>query len=380
MLAAESPRLYALLSGCKAQQATGPIFDVSDELVLQNFRSVLRKGRDDDALLSAIMVTFAFAVTSGSIGREFLGYQSEALSSIRRRISSPTMVPSESTLGAILLLAGIEARLGMPRQVQFHMGAIQRLLDVCRSKGVYLSDSIKRAIFWQDLNSSVMSGSSRVVDHTTFSELLWTRDPFSPTFFILPPGFEPHAHLLGNDFVEVLKDVYALQCIRDSEFFGVEDAIEMAHVDNHQASIQSRLVSLPNRSSISKCCHLAAYLCASMLRCKVWRDSIIPSHLSLQLLFELHQANDDPVWNEQPRLLAWLLHIGGAFAPMGSVRSDYTALLHLNRKTRLGGLYTSWLELVEILKQFIWSEKAFAAQVKAFWDESSAYVGQIKID
>ncbi|KAF5010366.1 hypothetical protein FDECE_3482 [Fusarium decemcellulare] len=108
MLAAESPRLYALLSGCKAQQATGPIFDVSDELVLQNFRTVLRKGRDDDALLSAIMVTFAFAVAPGSIGREFLGYQSEALSSIRRRISSPAMVPSESTLGAILLLAGIE--------------------------------------------------------------------------------------------------------------------------------------------------------------------------------------------------------------------------------------------------------------------------------
>lgn len=37
----------------------------------------------------------------------------------------------------------------MPRQVQLHMGAIQQLLNVCQTKSVYLSDGIKRAIFWQ---------------------------------------------------------------------------------------------------------------------------------------------------------------------------------------------------------------------------------------
>lgn len=121
-----------------------------------------------------------------------------------------------------------------------------------------------------------MTGSSRVVDHTTFSELQWRRDPFSPNFFILPPGFQAQSHLLGEEFVEVLKDVYALQCIRDSDLLGKEDVIAIAHIDNHQASIQSRLVSLPNRSSISECCHLAAYLCSAMLRCKLWRCSTIP--------------------------------------------------------------------------------------------------------
>jgi hypothetical protein len=136
-----------------------------------------------------------------------------------------------------------------------------------------------------------MTGSSRVVDHTTFSELQWRRDPFSPNFFILPPGFQAQSHLLGEEFVEVLKDVYALQCIRDSNLFGKDDVIAMVRIDNHQASIQSRLVSLPNRSSISECCHLAAYLCSVMLRCKVWPASTIPvsqphglhflSHISL---------------------------------------------------------------------------------------------------
>lgn len=135
---------------------------------------------------------------------------------------------------------------------------------------------ISRLFIRQDLNSSVMTGSSRIVDHTTFSELQWRRDPFSPNFFILPPGFHPVSHLLGYEFVEVLKDVYALQRIRDSAMFGTEDAISMAHIDNHQASIQSRLVSLPSRSSISQCCHLAAYLSSSMLRCQMWRCSTIP--------------------------------------------------------------------------------------------------------
>jgi hypothetical protein len=127
-----------------------------------------------------------------------------------------------------------------------------------------------------DLNSSVMTGASRVVDHTTFTELQWRRDPFSPSFFILPPGFQTQSHLLSEEFVEVLKDVFALQCIRDSAFFGKEDVISMAHIDNHQASIQSRLVSLPTCSVVSECCHLAAYLCSTMLRCKIWRSSTIP--------------------------------------------------------------------------------------------------------
>lgn len=128
----------------------------------------------------------------------------------------------------------------------------------------------------QDLNSSVMTGSSRVVDHTTFSELQWRRDTLSPDFFVLQPGFQTQSHLLGEEFIEVLKDVSALKCIRDSALFGTEDVISIAYIDNHQASVQSRLVNLPNCSPISECCHLAAYLCSAMLRCKIWRASTIP--------------------------------------------------------------------------------------------------------
>lgn len=81
--------------------------------------------------------------------------------------------------------------------------------------------------------------------------------------------------------------------------------------------------------------------------------------------------NGNPVWDSHPDVLAWLLNIGGAFAPNGIIRSDYVALLRLNYSSRFNGLYGSWLELLEVLEQFIWSEEAFLSQVKGFWEEYS---------
>ncbi|KAJ5975998.1 N-ethylmaleimide reductase, partial [Penicillium waksmanii] len=360
MLAAESPKQQPLLNQQFDRQAIRPMFSVSDELVLRNFHSVLQNGSNDNALLSAVLLTFSFSFGADNLNTECLGYQSQSMSYIRDRMSYPEKATTESTLGAILLLARIEALLGIPNHVQLHMSAIKEILGVCQRLGVYLSDGIKRAIFWSDLNASVMTGSHRIVDHTTFAELQWRRDPFAPDFFILPPGFQEHSVLLGEGFLEILRDIFALQCIRDSALFGHEDVISMAHIDNHQASIQSRLVSLPSHSSISECCHLAAYLCSAMLRCKIWRCSTLP----------IQSTNNHPLWDTSPDLLAWLLHIGGAFAPVGSIRAGYMALVHSNHN-KLRKLYTSWSELLEILKRFIWSEKAFAAQVESFWEESS---------
>ncbi|EEU37888.1 uncharacterized protein NECHADRAFT_97992 [Fusarium vanettenii 77-13-4] len=379
-LTAESPKLQTLLSNRKSQKSTEPVFSVSDELVLQSLGSTLRKGLDDDALLNAVMLTFAFAVSSGSIDKECLDYQSDALSSIRQSMSSPERATSESTLGAILLLAGIDARLGMPRQVQLHMGAIRQLLDrrhqtchiLVSSMQIFFIVHSHTTLFRQDLNSSVMTGSKRVVDHTTFSELHWARDPFTPNFYILPPGFQALSHMFEKEFIEILKDVHGLKCIRDNSRIGRGDVVGMARIDNHQASIQSRLAGIQTHSPISECCRLAAYLCSTSLRCKIWPASTIPSHLSSQLLYKLQEVIDDPVWDDCPDFLAWLLHIGGAFALPGAIRSSYLVLLRSENNTRLRGLYKSWPELLQIVNQFIWSEIAFALPVKKFWEDSSS--------
>lgn len=128
----------------------------------------------------------------------------------------------------------------------------------------------------QDLNSSILSGSARIVDHTTFSELRWARQSFPPHLFQLPPGFQMRYHLLTNDLVEVLKDLYALQCIRNMPPMGNCAATTMAYINNHIASIQSRLMDLPGLSPAASCCRLAAYLCSVMLCCTVWCGLVIP--------------------------------------------------------------------------------------------------------
>ncbi|KAF2965037.1 hypothetical protein GQX73_g8540 [Xylaria multiplex] len=167
----DSSRLQALLSDYEARQSLEPVFNVAERLTFQSFRSVFRTGSIDPALLSAVMHTLAFAAAGGGINRECLGYQGRAFRFVRERMSSPRKATSESTIGAILLLAGVEARLRMTSQVQLHMGAVRLLLDISRTEGISLTGGIKRAIFWQDLNSSILAGSSRI-SHIS-SELLY---------------------------------------------------------------------------------------------------------------------------------------------------------------------------------------------------------------
>jgi len=64
-----------------------------------------------------------------------------------------------------------------------------------------------------------------------------------------------------------------------------------------------------------------------------------------------------------------MLHLGGSFSPRGTIRSEYKRLLRSNRESRFGGLYNSLEELIELMKRFVWSKKAYGAQVEEFWKE-----------
>ena len=94
----------------KARRAPEPVFSVAEDLAFQSFHSVFQTGLADPALLNAVMLTLAFAVTGGSVDRECLVYQGEAISRIRERLGSGDEASSVSTIGAILLLAGVEVR------------------------------------------------------------------------------------------------------------------------------------------------------------------------------------------------------------------------------------------------------------------------------
>ncbi|KAF4969183.1 hypothetical protein FSARC_3559 [Fusarium sarcochroum] len=338
-LAVDSSRLQILLNDYQARHAPEPVFSFVEELDFQNFRSVFRAGLVDPALLNALMFSLAFAAGGGIVNQECLVYRGRTIQYIRERMASLDKAISESTIGSILLLVGVEAQLGTTSQVQLHMGAIQHLLSAYQTTSAGLTEGIKRAIFWQDLNASVLAGSKRIVNHTTFAELRWTRESISPDFFEVPPGFQVRFHLFNEGFIEVIRDIHALQRIRDIYRRGVS----MALINSHTASIQSRLEALPKATPVSKCCHLAAYICSVMLCCTVWCALVIPSNVSTQLLRELQKVRKDPIWDEHTDLLLWLICIGGAFSPSGTVRSDYVALFRSTGSDVMSS-YDSWTD------------------------------------
>lgn len=126
------------------------------------------------------------------------------------------------------------------------------------------------------MNASILSGSDRIVDHNTFSELLWQRDSFTPSFYQLPSGFGMISHLLSESCIEILEDLHSLQCIRDSSSYKKGDPFIMVYINNYTASIQSRLVNLVMTSPMQKCCYTAAYICSIMLCCHTWCSLVIP--------------------------------------------------------------------------------------------------------
>jgi hypothetical protein len=94
----------------KARQALEPVFSFEDRVSLQSFNSVFRADLSDPALLNAVLLAATFAVTGGVLDQDCLRYQTKTMRTLRESISAPAPLATTSTLGAILLLAGVEVR------------------------------------------------------------------------------------------------------------------------------------------------------------------------------------------------------------------------------------------------------------------------------
>lgn len=129
----------------------------------------------------------------------------------------------------------------------------------------------------QDLNSSILVGSKRIVDHTSFTELEWKRESVRH-LLQLPPGLQIRSHLFSDELIEVLEDIYALERIRD-DYRPADCVVSGVSINDHIASIQSRLEALPKPTPIMRCCYLGAYLCSVMLCCTIWCALVIPVSL-----------------------------------------------------------------------------------------------------
>ena len=229
--------------------------------------------------------------------------------------------------------------------------------------------------FRQDLFSAVLTGSRRVLNHETFAELSWKRDPFRRSFFKVPAGFKALEPILGSEFLAIVEDINALQAIRNTTDVDHGDAIAIMHLDNHQASIESRLFNLgedPMRfvNPTLYCCLLASYICTYALFTEIWSASTIPLHLASYLLEKVQALQTDGHMVEYWDLFTWLICVGGTFSGSGREQEQFALLLDQHFRFELTP--PTIADTQNLLQRFIWSDKMFGNRWATFWTRKEA--------
>lgn len=360
-----------------ARQATEPLFSV-DNIGSYSLPAVFRLGLSDPAFFYALLFSIAFAANRGQMTTECLRYKGEAIRLLNRRITCPQSAVGETCIGTIMILTGVEYRMGNRSTHEMHMQGLAKILSLRDLSSGPLNEGIIRGLFWTDLFGAVILGSTRLFTHETFSELHWDRDPWGACDHPLPPGFQVNFHVLNDELLSTIEDIQALQASIQLSQSGERKPLSISQIDNIQASIESRLCSLQyttqNLGPIQECCRLAAYICCYALFTEVWNSHTILNQLSTQLRGLLCQTYMQSCWNDCVDLLLWVLFIGGSFAEPAPLRSGYVQMLNESGFfVQRGVACDAWEEVEEILRMFIWSDKVFRRRCKSFWEEVYAH-------
>ncbi|KAG8533619.1 uncharacterized protein KY384_001359 [Bacidia gigantensis] len=335
-LAAEDRDLLQLMHLPK--QAAEPIFNIDSKIGFQDMHTVFRTSLKDPALLNALLYTLQYAKRGNPMAPEVLSHRGQAMQLVNQRIESNEDVMTAATIGAILLLVGVEA---------------SSLIDPSR----------------QDLYVAALSGFDRVLGDEVFPELGHTQSPLKAATCPLPPGFMPFCFEWTVEFTQVLQQVRAFQNDADSTHTGREQSSVIC-LDNQQAAIESRLYTLrvAHRDShdISiRCCIEIAYICTYMLFTPVWESITIPSYLATKVLEMIRTDDIKSVWADKHYLLLWVLCVGGTFAGPGHVQMAYAFLLS-QLVQELEGTQDKD-QVIQHLNDFIWSTRSFGTRFENFW-------------
>jgi hypothetical protein len=90
----------------RAQQAVEPVFSISDPYSFQSVDVAFKNGFADPAFSNATMCAILFAENSHTFTPDVLHYQGQAIQHINKHLKASSYL--DSTIGAILLLVGIE--------------------------------------------------------------------------------------------------------------------------------------------------------------------------------------------------------------------------------------------------------------------------------
>ncbi|KAI0128008.1 hypothetical protein BJ170DRAFT_628064 [Xylariales sp. AK1849] len=371
-LPVRSSRLQFFMSQSSSRQAVEPVFSLTGNLPFQNFYTIFRSGLDESSLSNALLMALAFAANGWTMNVECLAHKNRSIQAVNEKMATIREATKPSTIGAILLLVGIEYRMGVRANVEIHMRGIRQILRLCQSDKIFLPDGIKRAVFWQDLNAALMTGSERLFDHCTFPELNWQRDPLL-SLPVAPVGFQQRAGIMGENLMSIIEDVHALQVLCDFPAQVTYEPVAMLHIDNQQAWIESRLhwcwKEAKDAVHLRQCCILATYLYTFDSYAEIWCSSMIPLHCSSQLLGLLQQETSIEAWDGHEDLLLWVFMVGAGIIPPGDIRDAYTVLLRDTFRAQLSPLVETWTRTETLLKKFLWSGKVLEQRWHSFWEE-----------
>jgi hypothetical protein len=368
-----------------AQQAVEPVFSIQDPFSFHTIHNAFRGGFADPAFSNAVMFAISFSESGHGFTSDCLNYQGRAIRQIHKQLNSLSSL--DSTVGAILLLVGVEVcsskqlanhadaiqwRLGIRQDSQIHLKGIEKVLEACNGKGIDLSSSTRRGIFWQDLNIAIVTATDRVLSRNAFPELQWGRQSFMVSWSQLPSGFAAVRNILG-DAAEVVQDISVLQYTCEN---GVpEDDPQLVYkLDNDQACIESRLHDSLLKSINGNCVLisilLASYLYTYSLFTSIWNGFWIPFHISKRMLEQLQTFNMDVSWKGYEEVWLWCSIIGGCLSPPGEIRSLYANLLSKHCSTWSTQMMESWNQTEHFLELYYWSRKRFTSQGRKFWEDS----------
>ena len=84
-----------------------PLFSL-DDIGSHSLPAVFGLGLGDPAFFHAFMLSITFVLNGGALTTECLIYKAEAMRSLNEKMQSPQTAMEETSIGAIMLLTGIE--------------------------------------------------------------------------------------------------------------------------------------------------------------------------------------------------------------------------------------------------------------------------------
>jgi hypothetical protein len=228
----------------------------------------------------------------------------------------------------------------------------------------------------QDLHSCLFVGTTRLLTHKDYPEFCWTRDPNRPGAYVIPAGFDAISRTSSAKFRALLEDLNALCSLVDAECGPGGILIEKLAIDNGQAWIESRLINLLHESrhsgeenSLYNACIFACFLITYKLSTGIWEGCFIPEYCASQILGLVSHAINTSSDKTDPKLILWLLFVGGALAKRSRTKLRASVLILSLYREKIEQLHHGWWEVKETLKSFIWSEHTMELKALRFWHE-----------